>query len=155
VTFTVGTGSPVLNDITLGYNLPQLAHTAGSFSNLAVPSPAATTKTSYLLRIKTASTALNGSTITVKDLVTGTNVTNMSSAVLRLETPVSNQIVVTGGIVTQPVGAATPFAVASPLNLALVSSATSPAITNTLAVNLAVKTGTVTIDNDMTIAMTS
>jgi Domain of unknown function (DUF2341) len=155
VTFTAGTGSPVLSDITVGYNLPQLAHTAGTSSGLVALSPIGAARTSYLLRIKTSTTALNGTTITVKDIVTGTSVGNLSAATLRLESPVSNQVIITGGVVTQPVGPPAPFATATPLNLAFVSTATAASVTNTLAVNLAAKIGTVTVDNDLLIAVTS
>ncbi len=98
--------TPLLNDVTIGYNLPRLAHTAGTPSSVTMSAPAGLSTTAYLVRVKTASPALAASTATLKELGTSTLLSNLSANV-RLDYPLVNQIAIVGAVVTTSVGAAT------------------------------------------------
>ncbi len=146
---------PALNDVTVRYNLTPLVHTAGAPSLLTMNAPIGVATTAYLVRVKTASTAFAGSTATVRDLGTSTNVSNFTAATARFEQGSVSQIVVTAGSITTSVGVATTLDATNGRSIALTAQPSATGITTTFNARLVLDVGTPggspLIENDLDI----
>ena len=151
--------TPLLNDVTARYNLPLLAHTPGTPSSATVNATAGVATTAYIARVKTSSSALVGSTATLRELGTSTLLSNLSSATLRFELPVVNQIVVAGGTVVTSVGPATTIDATNPQSIAIVVQPTAAGITSIIRTTLVLDVGPIggspLIDNDVNVQVVS
>ena len=151
--------TPLLNDVTVTYDLPQMAHTAGVSNTVAVAATAGVAKTVYIARVKTpASASLTGSTATIAELGTSTGLSNIASATVRLELPVSNQVVITSGSVTTGVGSGTPMDASNPKSIALVVQpiATGTSVIRTrFVLDVGVPGGSPLIESDLNFQVTA
>jgi hypothetical protein len=152
--------TPLLNDVTIGYNLPRLAHTAGTPSSVTMSAPAGLTTTACLVRIKTGSSALAASTATLAELGTSTLLSNLTANV-RFDYPLVNQIAIVGAVVTPPgVGAAT--VLDATFNRSIVVTAqpaagpsTTSIIRTRLVLDVAPSGGSPLLENDLDLRVVS
>ncbi len=151
--------TPLLNDVTVTYNLPQMAHTAGSSNTVALAATAGVARTFYIARVKTpASAGLTGSTATIAELGTSTGLSNIASATVRLELPVSNQVVITSGSVTTSVGAGTPMDASNPKSIVLVVqpvAAGSSVLRTRFVLDVGVSGGSPLVESDLDLQVTA
>jgi Domain of unknown function (DUF2341) len=152
--------TPLLNDVTLTYNLPRLAHTAGTPSSVTMSAPAGLSTTAYLVRIKTASTALAASTATLKELGTSTLFSNLSANV-RFDYPLVNQITIAAAVVTAPgPGAATVLDATNNRSIVVTAQpaagpSTTSIIRTRLVLDVAPSGGSPLIENDLDLRVVS
>jgi Domain of unknown function (DUF2341) len=151
--------TPVLNDVTIGYNLPRLAHTAGTPSSVTMSAPAGLSTTAYLVRIKTASPALAASTATLKELGTSTLLSNLSANV-QFDYPLVNQIAIVGAVVTTSVGAATGLDATSNRSIVVTAQpaagpSTTSIIRTRLVLDVAPSGGSPLVENDLDLRVVS
>jgi hypothetical protein len=150
---------PLLNDVTAIYNLQRLAHSAGVVSLVSFNAVAGATTTAYLVRVKTASAALAGSTATLRELGTSTNVANLSAASAVFMPDPVNQVTIAAGVVTSTVGVATPLDDAISRSIVVTAKPTAVGITSRLRTRLVLDVGLVggspLIENDLDLQIVS
>jgi hypothetical protein len=153
LTSTTGTVTPLLNNVTAKYGLARLAHIAGTPSVVSMTATAGTASTAYLVRVKTASAALSGSTATVRELGTSTGLSNLTSATASFMNGAINQVVVTAGVVTTSVGVATTLDAVNGRSIVLSVTPVAAGVTTTLRTTLTLDVGTAggspLIENDL------
>jgi Domain of unknown function (DUF2341) len=151
--------TPLLNDVTVTYNLPRLAHTAGTPSSVTMSAPAGLSTTAYLVRVKTASPALASSTATLKELGTSTLLSNLTANV-RFDYPLVNQIAIVGAVVTTSVGAATGLDATSNRSIVVTAQpaagpSTTSVIRTRLVLDVAPSGGSPLVENDLDLRVVS
>jgi Domain of unknown function (DUF2341) len=152
--------TPLLNDVTVKYNLPRLAHAAGTPSSVTISAPAGLTTTAYLVRVKSASPAFAGSTATLKELGTSTLLSSLTANV-RLDYPLVNQIAIVAAVVTPPgVGSATVLDATSNRSIVVTAQpAAGPSTTSTIRTRLVLDVGPAggspLIENDLDLQVVS
>jgi hypothetical protein len=150
----------LLNDVTVKYNLPRLAHAAGTPSSVTISAPAGLTTTAYLVRVKSASAAFAGSTATLKELGTSTLLSSLTANV-RLDYPLVNQIAIVAAVVTPPgVGSATVLDATSNRSIVVTAQpAAGPSTTSTIRTRLVLDVGPAggspLIENDLDLQVVS
>ena len=151
--------TPLLNDVTVVYDLAPLAHTAGTASVVSFSATAGSATTAYLVRVKTASAAMAGSTATLRELGTSSNLANLTSATAGFMPGPVSQIVVTAGVVTMSVGAATSLDNVTSRSIVVTAQPTAAGITSTIRSTLTLDVGAAggspLIENDLDLRVLS
>lgn len=151
--------TPLLNDLTVVYGLPQLNHVAGTASIVSFSAPSGTATTAYLVRVKTASAAMVGSTATLRELGTSANLSNLTSATASFMPGPVSQIVVTAGVVVTSVGAATSLDNVTSRSIVVTAQPIAAGVTSTLRSTLTLDVGTSggspLIENDLDLRVIS
>ena len=148
-----GSLKPTLEDVTAAYNLVRLAHTAGVPGSVSFNAAAGISTTAYLVRVKTSTPTLAGSTATLTELGTSTNLSNLTSATAQFEYPAVSQIVITTGTVTTSVGPTTTLDATTTRSIVMVAQPAVAGVTSVvrsrLVLDVGVAGGSPLIDVDL------
>lgn len=118
--------TPRVGSITLGTRLATFASSVDAPTDVAVSSPAGVPTRRWIARVRTTGANLAGATSTLRSAGAPV-IVGLGSAVIGFHRPDADEVVVSGGTVTQPVGAPVAFSAGAPHSIVLDATTTGPA----------------------------